>query len=563
MRPIATAGSAARLWLCAAIAAGLGGAPPAAAQQLFPREVIEPQIPERPESLAPEAPALVPERARPEPAPAPAGPSFVLQGVEFRGSSVYDAARLEALVADRIGEPVDFAGLKAIADRVEALYAEDGYLAVRAVIPAQRIAGGRVRVEIVEAAIAEVVIRGDLGRAEPAVRQSLETLVGRRPLQGAEAERALLLARDLPGVNLIAALRARRSETPGELVLLVEGTQAAVDGFFSLSNFASEFAGPVVATAGAAVNSALLSGDRFEVVGLASLDVGEQALAQLSYDAPTGIEGLRLSLRGSATYSATGGPLEDLGIDYRSQVVRAGADYTILRSRARTLTASGGFEWIHQDSDARFDPIEIEEDLRVFYAGLRLVESDLGGGLLDARGDLRLGVEALGASADGDPGLSRGGSADPSFVSAAAEASYRRALPAGLSLRARVSGQVSSGRLPSFETFSLGSYTIGRGFDPGTLTGDHGLGASLELAYALPIPTYDAFASPSAFGFVDTGRVWNEDGPDAGLTSLGAGLRWQLFERVDAELMVAVPVQSADFVDEDSVKGLFRLTTFF
>ncbi len=547
-----------------AVAITLGQGAPASAQvagRPFPREAVEPQLPERPAAPRP-GPALrvdEPERQRPQ----AGGPQFVLEDVAFEGSSAYDAARLRALIADKIGQPVDFTGLQEITDRVEALYRADGFLAVRAVIPAQRIAGGQVRVTIVEASISEVLLRGELGRAEPQIRRELERLVGVKPLSAAAAERALLLARDLPGVNLLAALRARESEVPGDLILLVEGTHAPLDGFVSVSNLASEFAGPTVFTGGAALNSLGFSGDRLDAVALTSLDIGEQVLGQLTYSAPTGVEGLRLFAAASLTYSETGGPLSDLNVVYRSQIVRAGLDYAVIRSRARTLGLRGGFEAIRQDSDALFDPIEVDENLRVFFTDLRFIESDLGGGILDTTTALRLGVEALGASSEGDAGLTGGPDTDPSFFSAGVSADYRRPLPFDLAVTGRVRGQVSTGNLPSIETFSLGNYTIGRGFDPGALTGDHGLAASLELAYALPIEGIEALAAPEAFGFVDTGRVWNEDGLDAGLTSVGAGARWQLFERVAAEVYVAVPVQSSDLVDEDDVRGLFRLTTFF
>ncbi|GMG81967.1 two-partner secretion system transporter CdrB [Paralimibaculum aggregatum] len=531
--------------------------------QVYTRETVEPQIPQRPGALAAEeAPALVAPLPPSPGAPQAGGVSFVLNGVDFAGSSVYAPEALQALVADRIGEPVDFGGLKEITDAVEALYRGDGYLAVRAVIPAQRIAGGRVRVQIVEAAIAEVVIRGDLGRAEPQVRRSLERVVGLKPVRSTDVERALLLARDLPGVNLLGALRARQSEVPGELVLLVEGQLAALDGFVSLSNFAADTAGPLVATGGAAVNSALLSGDRFEVVGLTALDIGEELLGQISYAAPTGVEGLRAFLTASSTYSHSGGPLTPFDIHYRSQIVRTGLDYAVIRSRDRTVSVQGGFEWVHQDSDALIDTIEIDEDLRVLFSKVRLIEPDLVGGLLDAELELRLGLDALGANQRGGPRPPGFEPADLSFFTAGIDLDYRRPLPAGFTLRARAQGQISTGDLPSFETFSLGNYTIGRGFSPGAVSGDNGIAGGLEIAWAIPLTEIPGVAAPELFGFVEGGRAWI-DGASAGLTSLGGGVRFQLLERLDAEVTVAVPVQASDLVQDDGVRGLFRITAFF
>jgi hemolysin activation/secretion protein len=555
-----------RTWIAGVwIGAVLFAAWPAAAQQrVITREQLEPQRPERIAPERDEAPALEAPAAREE-APPPGGPSFVLEAVEIEGSSVYDQARLSALLADRIGEPVDFAGLFEITERIEGLYEADGYIAVRAVVPAQRIENGVVRIRVVEGAVAEVVLRGDLGAAAPKVRRLLERLVGRRPLSQAEAERQLLLARDLPGVSLLAALRARESETPGELVLLAEGVLTKADGFASVSNLASDFAGPFVATAGAAVNSLALPGDRLEAIGFSTLEIGEEALGQVTYRAPVGPDGLTLRLLASTTVSETGEALSILDIDYRSEILTAAVDYALVRTRERTVSLGAGLEYVHQESNAALPGIEIDEDLRVLFAEARLVESAVLGGQLDARGTIRGGLPGLGASEEGDRGLTRGADTDPQFVSAGVDLGWSRALGESLSLGARVQAQASSGNLPSFETFSLGNYTIGRGFEPGTVSGDHGVAGSLELSRALDIAALPAaVTAPSVFGFVESGRVWSEGPVDSlGLTSIGAGARWQLLDRVDVEAFVAVPVQSSDGVEDDDVQGLFRVTTFF
>lgn len=548
-------------WLASAVAA-VPAAAIAQTPQPFPREILEPQVPEQPRPEVQEGLAVTPPPA-PE-APPPGGPTFVLEGLDIRGSSVYDAATLEALVADRIGEPVDFAGLRSITDRIEALYREDGFLAVRAVIPAQRIAEGRVRVEIIEAAIRDVVIRGELGRAEPEVRRILAELVDRKPLRSADTERQLLLARDLPGVSLLAALRPREGEAPGELVLLVEGALTPVEGFVSFSNFASEFAGPFVATLGGSVNSLAFSGDRLQAVGLAALDPGEELLGQLTYDVPLVLDGLRLRVSASNSVSETGGELEPLDIDYRSEIIRAGLEYQLIRSRARTVSVGGGLEYVHQESNALIEAIAVDEDLRVLFFEAGVVESDVVGGTLDAGVEVRHGLDALGANERGDDNLTGIGDTNPQFVAAGFDLFYGRALPAGFSLQSQVAAQVSSGSLPTFERFSLGNYTIGRGFDPGSVTGDHGVAASVTLSYAFDIPEIPNVSGTEVFSFVDTGRVFSEGiDSSAGLTSWGLGARWQLFEQVSAEVFVAVPVQASDIVADDNPSGLFRVTTFF
>lgn len=532
--------------------------------QPFTREQVTPQVPERPGAGVDPGPALTAPTA-PDESPPPGGPTFVLNGLTYEGSSVYDAADLDAVLIDRLGRPVDFAGLREITDRIEALYRADGYIAVRAVVPAQRIQDGRVTIRIVEGAISELVVRGDLGRAQPAVERLLGELVGQRPLKAASAERQILLARDLPGVNLATALRAGGSGAAGDLVLLVEGVSTPLDGFASVANFASDFAGPIVFTFGAGANSVALSGDRISIVALTAAEYGEEALVELTYEVPLGVPGLTGRVSASNSISESGAELAPLDLDYRSQILRGEVEYALIRSRARSAYASGGLEIVHQESNANIPALAVDEDLTVLFAGLRYLEPSLVGGRLDMTTELRFGIDALGASSEGDSGLTGGIGADtdPQFFAARAEATFFRPLPAGFALEARMRAQVSTGNLPTFERFSLGNYTIGRGFDPGSATGDHGVAGSLTVNYTPDISALYAGTGPTLFGFVDAGRTFSDNGADLGLVSVGAGLRLQLFDRVDAEAFVAVPVENSDLIDEDDVQGLFRVTAFF
>ena len=58
-------------------------------------------------------------------------------------------------------------------------------------------------------------------------------------------------------------------------------------------------------------------------------------------------------------------------------------------------------------------------------------------------------------------------------------------MPLGNDFTAVVSaqGQFSFSRLITGEQVSFGGTQIGRGYDPGAITGDHGIGASAELRY--------------------------------------------------------------------------------
>jgi hemolysin activation/secretion protein len=101
--------------------------------------------------------------------------------------------------------------------------------------------------------------------------------------------------------------------------------------------------------------------------------------------------------------------------------------------------------------------------------------------------------------------------------------------------------------LLSFEEFTGGNYTVGRGYDPGAILGDHGVGVSAELRG----PRYKVFedrelrVQPYAFG--DAAWTWNKGtDPDDRLFSAGGGLRAELGDRFRLDATLAVPLERTE-----------------
>jgi hemolysin activation/secretion protein len=98
--------------------------------------------------------------------------------------------------------------------------------------------------------------------------------------------------------------------------------------------------------------------------------------------------------------------------------------------------------------------------------------------------------------------------------------------------------------LLSFETFSAGNYTVGRGYDPGALLGDTGFGTQAELRYGTRVPVSASKPAIEGYGFWDHAEVSHHDSPiliteREHLNSVGAGARvnWDRFA-LDANLAV-------------------------
>jgi len=126
--------------------------------------------------------------------------------------------------------------------------------------------------------------------------------------------------------------------------------------------------------------------------------------------------------------------------------------------------------------------------------------------------------------------------------------------------------QAASNPLLSFEYFSTGNYTVGRGYDPGALLGDRGYGTQLELRYGSRVQQSASKPAIEGYLFWDHAQVGHLDGSiiitqRQHLDSVGAGARinWDRFV-IDAGL--AVPLTHiGPFNDKPDPRFLISLTT--
>jgi hemolysin activation/secretion protein len=72
-------------------------------------------------------------------------------------------------------------------------------------------------------------------------------------------------------------------------------------------------------------------------------------------------------------------------------------------------------------------------------------------------------------------------------------------------------GQYAWKPLLSFEEFSAGNYTVGRGYDPGALLGDRGWGTQAEVRFGSTVPPSARRPGIEGYLFWDHARVSNLD----------------------------------------------------
>ena len=122
--------------------------------------------------------------------------------------------------------------------------------------------------------------------------------------------------------------------------------------------------------------------------------------------------------------------------------------------------------------------------------------------------------------------------------------------------------QYGFNKLLSFEQFTAGNYTIGRGYDPSTLTGDSGAGVAVELRgpRATPFSRIDVQLQPYLFG--DAAWTWTRGGftDPKHLMSAGGGFRGIYSDRISIDALFAVPLERTGMIDRHRGDPRFLLT---
>lgn len=510
---------------------------------------------------------------------------FTVRDVQFADLEGLPAAALRPAFAEYVGTEQPVAVICEIRDRAATILRNAGYVAA-VEVPEQRIADGNVRFQVLMAKLVGIRVRGDAGRAERTIAGYLERLTDSQVFNRFEAERYLLLAGDIPGYDVRLSLRsaeAGRGEVIGEVAVL--RTPAEVD--FNLQNFGSRDLGRFGGLLRGQFYGLTGLGDRTSLAFFSTADFDEQQTLQIGHDFRLGGEGLTFS--GAFTYAWAEPGIDDpnLRVTARTLIGTAEASFPFLRTQARTARGALGFDLINQR--VRLNGLPISRDrLRVAYLRLEGSATDpqsLLGGLgysaaeprwrLNGTVQARKGLDVFGASEPCGPDFTRCTAlgavplsrleGDPTATVLRGEmfGEYRPvpAIAFALGLRA----QVSSDPLLSFEEFSGGNYTVGRGYDPGSLLGDNGLGMQFETRFGSILPTSADRPSIQPYIFFDAARISNKDRLTADennrLASAGAGLRG-IYRAATLDVALAVPLRRAGLQTErPDPRLLVSLTT--
>ena len=441
-----------------------------------------------------------------------------------------------------------------IRDRATAALRREGYVA-SVQIPPQTVETGTLRLEVITARIVEIRVRGDAAPYRGTLTARTEQLKSLNPLNERDAERILLLAGDVPGLDVQLALRPAGT-APGEVIGDLTVVYRPYSILANVQNYGSRQLGRETAYVRGEVYGLTGAADVTYLGASTTLDFEEQQVVQVGHIAGIGSRGLTLG--GSFIYAWS---RPELGLlDIRSESLIAGLEVAapLYRSLNHNLRLSGGLELIEQRtrvfSGGEGAPLN-RDKLRVAYlrgdASWR--EPIFWGGdgaTVNLGAEFRKGLDIFDATERGE--ISPSGFTPSRFEGNPTALVFRGELDATIgvgpifSLHGAARYQWTDDPLLNFEEYSIGNLTIGRGYDPGANSADRALALRIE-------PRAKLYSSPRGrvdlFAFYDAVRITNLDPNTAEtgrwLDSWGGGVRGIIPGIAYLEAMYARPEDKA------------------
>jgi hemolysin activation/secretion protein len=430
-------------------------------------------------------------------------------------------------------------------------YRNSGYILSRAILPPQHVANGEVVILVIEGYIDKVRVIGAPHGAKKFIQRIGEEISKQRPLKLTTMEHYLLLANNVPGVQVKAVLEPSKSNIGASDLDLVTQTKVA-SSYMSYDNYGTRYIGPNEVSLGTELESIFLPGDSTQFNATRTTRGEELKFYQGTYNMPVGVNGARLLFSGNNSRTLPGFILTPAKINGDATTLYSQYQYPVIRSRAQNLTADASFNYI-DSKVVTFDQgfLLYNDHLRTLRAGLTYDMSDSYFGANNAVAHVEQGLEILGATPEKESqsGFTSRYGGSGHFTKL--EMQYSRLQQFGPTRFAAyfiVKGQYALEPLLATEQFGYGGVqqALGRGYDPAEIIGDRGLAGSIEFRLNAS-PGRMFLQAAQLFIFYDAGAIWNmKNVPDQprkqSATSAGFGSRFYFTQHFSGNLLWAQPL---------------------
>lgn len=478
----------------------------------------------------------------------------VIHVKKFRiaGNKAIPSKTIFSIIRKYNNKDYTFEQLKSVADTITLLYQENNYMFARAYIMKKKIVDGVVSIGIVEGNLGTVdVLTGPDYKyyTKWYINRFFKSLKGKAVREG-EMERTILLINDTPSLNVTTVFNKGIEAGTVDLKIKVEDKYP-----IKLSIEYDNHGHPLTSKNRFRANFEVtdpLFGSTLSLTGLMGESITDIFYGGAEFQIPIDSNGTRAGGRFIIANYIVGGELADLGITGESQIYGGYFSHPILRARDSNLKATLGIDFKRMsefvlNSQISNDNLSIvylkaEYDSRDRFLGKNYLSVNYSHGFNDFLGSLK----------KEDPVASRSG-ASGGFDKVNLDYIRVQKIWREIILMTRLSGQYSFALLVSPEQFSIGGATTVRGHQVSRFLGDHGYVLSTELTAPNPfmgdmkivdqrISDLIRFAIFTDQGGVFKREVLPGESSFSKLSSIGAGLRINLLNRINLKLDAAFPI---------------------
>ena len=506
-----------------------------------------------------------------------------VEGVGEHPGNGIDPHRIQAVVDQALREisptlpaSLSFPQIEQISSRITQAYRDAGFLVSVAYIPPQQMDDSHtLMLKVMEGRVGRVLVQGSRRYRDDQLSASSLGLIG-RPLRRPELERALLYARDLPGVSVSSVLQPGLEPGDTDIILVAEDSAHPYEITAGLSNHGTDSTGKYRAELGVSAFNALGAGDVLAASLGYGLDPADSWQAALSLSIPSSrIDGLSATAGVSRSeMEINNGPLAAMQLTGPTTLFYAGSDWKFIQRSNLQVQASA--RWVHEQSTLDAMGMELSRHtFDVIDAGLSLRHTDQRWrGINLAQLSVRKSIN------DESPALNwLYPSHTAYFWIVRAQLARLQALPGNQRLLLRGSAQFTDDALTPLEQFSIGGPTSVRAYPLSSALDDRGVQATFEYQLSAP-----GFAdTPSPFDGRRWGDLfevslfydWGRSSPAAANRRLGAlpvtlegaglgiGLRLPWKPELRLDMSAAKPTGSYIGSDQRSTQYWARISSTF
>ncbi|MBE7381738.1 MAG: ShlB/FhaC/HecB family hemolysin secretion/activation protein [Leptolyngbya sp. SIO1E4] len=518
--------------------------------QVDPSQDRFPETPDLPQPLPEEAPQVPPSPPTDPPLPDTDTP-FTVTDVQVTGSTLFEEATLDEIVAPYENREVTLRELQEAADAITQRYLNEGYITSRAIIGTQTIVDGVVQIQVLEGELEEIVVEGT-ETLQNYVRNRV-ALGGTRPLNQARLEDQLRLLRVDPMFeNVEASLRA--GSGVGKSRLIVRVTEASTIGG---SVFTDNYSPPAVGDVrfGTRLEFRNLAGLGDTFFGAATLtNTYGSRVYEVGYRVPINPMNGTILLRYAPNdfrITSRDQPTFDLDTEGSTDIYEVSLRQPLIRTPRNEFALSLGYRF-REGSTLISDIITDDSRISVFSFGQDYVHRDINGAWA-LQSQFRLGTER-----SEDTSLAAGDERD--FFSWIGQVQRVQRLGRDHLMILQGSLQLSPDTLPGSEQFFIGGGLSVRGYDQNQRFGDNGIRFSIEDQITV---TRDESGLPffQITPFLEGGYIWNTDSEtrvtdNNFMLGTGVGLLFNISDQFNARADFAYPLVDVQELSTDDPRGL-------